>query len=155
MSVKCLGRGRIDLDKELWFPEGKTNLRFHMNRRRIDLKPEMKALRKHAEKVNHGLQLIRRRPHKRQAYLKARDEFKLKFRRQLETIYREIWEESFSTPVLLRRARDYDHGSDWRYCLYQGNIYEFDKPDYSSEEMVSEIRNTVPLPAGTGFASGN
>ena len=139
MSAKCLGRGRIDLADELWFLQGKEDLRFHMNRRLIDLKPEAKALRKHAKQVNRGLQLVRKRPHKRQAYLKARDEFKTKSNRGVEKIYREIQEESFTHPIPLRRSRDYDHGSDWRYCLYQGKIYEFDQPNYSGEDMVSHI----------------
>ena len=115
MSAKCLGRGRIDLADELWFLQGKEDLRFHMNRRLIDLKPEAKALRKHAKQVNRGRQLVRKRPHKRQAYLKARDEFKTKSNRGVEKIYREIQEESFTHPIPLRSSRDYDLGSNLRY----------------------------------------
>ena len=138
MRVKKLGKAQIELTDELWFVEGKHD-KYHMNRRLVDTRTDVKSFK--AQYVK----LIRKNvPHMRQheareKHFKTRAEYREGLKGLLTRVYEEIKEESFTYPILLRRARDFDHRSDWRYCIYQGEIYQFDRGGYSSEEMVEFI----------------
>ena len=59
-----------------------------------------------------------------------------------EKIAGEIQGESFEKPIilsLLQKQRGSLFIGDSRYCLYKGNIYRFDRPGYSEEEMLLQL----------------
>ena len=139
MGIKKLGKAVIDLDEELWCSE-KGNEKFLMNRRLIDARPDIKALKGHyAKSLNQDRKLTVGREQKRDKLIKTRTDYRRELRENLAKIYEEIFQSSFNSPLQLRRHRDFDHNSDWRYCLYKGRIYQFDRPGYSDEEMIEQI----------------
>lgn len=135
---KKLGKAKIDLDDELWLVEGRTE-KFHFNRRLVDTRPDVKAVKAKYVKFVTANTPSMRKPRKREAHFQIRDEYKKELHECLVKVYEEMLVESFTYPILLRRDKDFDHKIDWRYCLYQGYIYQFDHSGYSDEEMVSQI----------------
>ena len=140
MSVlpKKLGKAKIDLEDELWQPEGRTQ-KFHFNRRLVDTRSDVKAVKaKYTKFITRNTPSMKR-PVKREEHFKIREDYQRELEECLKQVYQEMLAESFTYPILLRRDKDYDHKIDWRYCLYQGYIYQFDHSGYSDEEMVSRI----------------
>lgn len=137
MSAHKLGKAFIDLEQELWGVTGKSEL-FLMNRREIDLRPEIKALNRKARALGR-VTPSRRKIDKREEHFKVWEAFKKEQKACLSAIYNEILRNSFEEPLPLRKHRDFDHLLDWRYCLYQGIIYRFDKQGLSIEKMLEEI----------------
>ena len=145
MSIppKKLGKAKIDLDDELWLAEGRRE-KFHFNRRLVDTRPDVKAVKAKYVKFVTASTPSMRKPRKREAHFQIRDEYKKELHECLTKAYDEILAESFDFPVKLRGYKDFDHKSDWRYCLYKGQIYQFDQAGYSDEEMVSQIQMAFP-----------
>lgn len=138
MTAKKIGKGKADPQTGLWSVEAKPE-RFLMNQRLVDTRPDVKRLKsaysRHAAKRTPST----RRPEGRKEHLEELKNLKMELKKLLAEVYKEILKDSFSYPIPLRKDRDYDHKSDWRYCLYQGIIYQFDKPDYSGDEMIQQI----------------
>ena len=110
-----------------------------MDRRLVDTRPDVKSFKaKYAKWIRKNTPHMRRRE-AREEHFRVRGEYRKGLQELLTKVYDEIREESFSDPILLRRAKDFDHRSDWRCCLYKGEIYQFDKASYSSGEMIELI----------------
>ena len=138
MIVKKMGKGQVDPETGLWSVPMKAE-RFLINQRLVDLRPDVKRLKsaysRHASKAAPS---VRRRKECEEHHQKRKD-LKAQLQKLLVQVYAEILAESFSSPIPLRRDGEYDHKSDWRYCLYQGIIYQFDRPDYRDHEMIQQI----------------
>ena len=139
MRVKKIGKAKADPETGLWRVEQKPD-RFIMNQRLVDKRPDVKHLKtvysRHAGKKAPS----KRRPEKREEHHRHRKDLKQELNELLARVYAEVLEESFSEPVPLRKDRDIEHhASDWRYGLYQGIIYQFDRPDYLADEMIRQI----------------
>lgn len=147
MRVKKLGKAAIELTDELWFVEGRTD-KYHMNRRLVDTRADVKSYKaRYAKMIRKNTPHMRQRQ-EREEYFKIRDEYRTGLKDLLTKIYQEIKEDSFASPIPLRRAKDFDHLIDWRCCLYRGEIYEFDRGGYSSTEMaelISEFEKRMPV----------
>lgn len=138
MSVKKIGKAKIELADELWFVEGKDD-RYHMNRRFVDTRADVKSFKaRYAKWIRKNTPHMRQRE-AREAHFRVRREYRKGLQELLTKVYEEIREGSFSGPIPLRRAKDFDHRSDWRYCLYRGEIYQLDRAGYSSDEMIELI----------------
>ena len=135
---KRLGKAQINLDEELWSVEGRLG-KFHLNRRLVDTRPEVKAVKSKYAKFVTGNTPSERRPTRREEHFRMRKDYQRELHECLTKVYEEILQESFTYPILLRRDKDFDHKSDWRYCIYKGLIYQFDRAGYSDEEMMSRI----------------
>ena len=138
MSVKKVGKAKAQSETGLWGVEQKP-AQFIMNPRLVDLRADVKAMKlvysRHAGKKPPG----KRHLDEREAHYKQREVLKKELRGLLAKVYAEILEESFTYPLSLRKDKDADHGRDWRYCLYQGIIYQFDRQGYSEDEIIRQI----------------
>ena len=138
MTVKKIGVAKADPEAGFWAVEAKSE-RFMMNPRLVNLRADVKAVRsaysKHSSKIPPSM----RRAEIRADYFEKQREIKAKLQTLLKQVYQEILEESFSCPLALRKNKDMEHGRDWRYCLYQGNIYQFDRPNYGDDQMREQI----------------
>lgn len=139
MSVKKIGKAVFDIETEAWEIAGGGD-QFLVNRRLIDSRKDVKAVKSQYMKPLHKNTPSRRQHEKREEYFHALEECRLKMREVLAGAYAEIMEDSFQFPVMLRRQKDYDHHLEWRYCLFEGVIYHFDRIGYSDEEMIRQIR---------------
>ena len=139
MSAKKLGKAKIDLEKEMWIIENKEGA-YLFNRRLVDTRPEIKAVRSTFGKEVQKDTPAKRKYEKREAYDTTVKEYRKQMLGALTFIYSEMLEDSHQAPIPLRRDRDYDHKGDWRYCLYQGFIYKFDHPGLSEDEMLKQIQ---------------
>ena len=134
MVVKELGKAGLNLSDELWFVEGGKE-KFRMNRRLVDTRPDVKSLKaRYVKAIRKNTPSIRQRE-RREEFFNVREEYKQKLNELLAKVYEEIKEESCTYPLPLRRDKDFDHRGDWRYCLYEGRIYEFNRAGYSTDEM--------------------
>ncbi len=142
MTVKKIGKAKAEPDKELWGVEAKS-VRFIMNQRLVDSRSDVKALKavysRHAGKRAPSV----RRSQEREEHFTEQKTLKTELEKLITQVYAEILKESFSYPIPLRKDRDYDHRSDWRFCLYEGNIYQFDRPGYRGDEMIRQIKETL------------
>ncbi len=136
--MKKIGKAKINLEEELWATENGT-AQFENNRRLVDLRPDVKKFVSKYKKLINGKRPSRGQPLEREAFFKACDEAKRQWGIFFSKIYREILEESQTSPIPLHKAHDYDHTGQWRYCLYHGMIYQFDQPNLSDETMVQQI----------------
>ncbi len=146
--MKKLGKAKIDLERGLWYVESKPE-HFHMNRRLVDTRPDVKKFMNKFRKEINQKRPSKRQPLLREQYFKERSENRRQKTLFWTRVYKDIYEESFVYPLPLRLDHDFDHKSDWRYGMYQGIIYFFDKPDLSDEAMIREInafegRNAPP-----------
>ena len=136
MIVKKIGKAQADPEAGFWVVEMKPE-RFSMNQRLVDSRPDVKAM-----KSAHSKLARKKSPSRedlREEHIQQKKSMKLQLQNLLKEVYEEILKESFSSPILLRKDKDYDHKGDWRYCLYQGIIYQFDRPDYPDHEMIRKI----------------
>lgn len=140
---KKLGKAKIDLESELWFAEGRPD-QYHFNRRLVDTRSDVKAVKSKYAKFVQSNTPSMRKPVQREEHFRMRDDYRRELHDCLVKVYGELLTESMTYPILLRRTRDFDHQSDWRYCIYQGYIYQFDKAGYSDEEMIDRIRAEFP-----------
>lgn len=141
--VKKLGKAGIDLEEEVWtVPNSRET--FLMNRRLIDTRPDIKVAAKRYQKSAQKKKPSFRDTEKRKEYFKEKDELAREFKSCLKKVYGEISEESFRFPVRLRLARGFSARSDWRYCLYQGEIYQLDREGYSDDEIIAKINELKP-----------
>lgn len=139
MAVKKIGKAVWDPETEMWkVPPGSE--RYVNNRRLVDTRPEVKAVRHIYSRASSKNTPSIRKPVKRQEYLKEVKGLRKEYLDAVKSAFEEIKKESFEFPVLLRLDRDYDHKSDWRYCLFEGIVYQFDRAGYSSDAMVEQIR---------------
>ena len=147
MTVKKIGKAKANIETGLWGVEQKSE-QFIMDQRRVDLRSDVKAIKvaysRHAGKKPPA----KRRIHKREEHFQEQKDLKAGVQELLVKVYAEILQESFTYPVPLRKDKDTDHRSDWRYCLYQGIIYQFDRPDYPGDEMILQIELTAPVKKG-------
>ncbi len=138
MIVKKIGKAKAEPDNGLWGVEAKS-VRFTMNQRLVDTRPDVKALKaaysRHASKRAPSV----RRSQQREEHFLEQKKLKTELKKLITQVYAEILKESFSYPIPLRKDRDYDYRSDWRFCLYEGIIYQFDRPDYREDEMIRQI----------------
>ena len=141
--MKKLGKAKIDLDSDLWVVEP-GHQRFHMNRRIVETRSDVKKFMAKFRRATNGPRPTRRQPNKREEYFKARDESRRQARLFWSVVYKEVMNDSYEFPIQLRLDRDYDHNSDWRYCLYKGVVYHFDKPGLSDAEMIRQIEDAEP-----------
>ena len=139
MATQKLGKAKFELESELWALEGGRAEKFLMNQRLINARPDVKSLRASYAKIVNGKKPRAHKRRERDEYFAVRDERKDLLNQCLEKAYEEILQESFSYPIPLRRDRDYDHKGDWRYCLYKGYVYQFDKPGCSDAQMLEQI----------------
>jgi hypothetical protein len=136
--MKKLGKAKIDLDKELWTTEiGGSH--FHMNRRRVDTRQDVKKFMGKYKRSMGEKRPTKRHADQREQFFKERTELIKQAHLFWTHVYQDIMKESFEAPIPLRLDHDFDHKSDWRYCLYKGNIYQFDKPDLDNEIMLQQI----------------
>ena len=145
MTVKKIGKGKVDLETGLWGVEAKSE-QFMMNQRLVDGRSDVKALKAAYSRQAGKKPPSIRHPKEREAHLRHQKDLKEELKKLLVQVYAEILKESFSYPVPLRKDRDYDHKSDWRYCLYQGTIYQFDRPGYRDDEMIEQIKASQSPP---------
>ncbi len=138
MGIKKLGKAKINLEEELWTIEGRHADQFVMNRRLVDTRQDVKQLKKAGKRI-HRRPPSKNRLQRREAFFKAKTEYDKFFLDGLAKVYEDLLEESFHSPILLMRHRDYDHPRDWRYCLYRGVIYQLDRSDYSDAEIMRRI----------------
>ncbi len=138
MAVKKIGKGKAFPEMGQWGVEQKPD-RFTMNQRIVERRPEVKALKMIYSKHASLKPPAKRRVKEREAHHQHRKDLKIELDGLLAKVYAEILKESFSDPIPLRKAHDVEHGSDLRYCLYEGIIYRFDRPDYRSGEMIRQI----------------
>ena len=136
--LKKIGKAKIDLEAELWFVEGRLD-KYCFNRRLVDTRSDIKAVKSKYTKSITTPTPSMRKPTRREEHFKARADYRRELKECLTKVYQEMLEESFQFPIRLRRDKDFDHKSDWRYCLYQGHIYRFDQAGYTDEEMVGRI----------------
>ena len=140
MTVKKIGIGKADIETGLWVVEAKSE-RFIMNQRLVETRSDVKALRsaysRHASKYPPSV----RRSKEREEHFQQQKNLKMELQKLLAQVYEAILKESFSYPIPLRRDKDYDHNSDWRYCLYQGIVYQFARPGYTGDEMIEQINH--------------
>lgn len=133
-----MGPAKMDIKNELWvIPKGE---KFLNNRRLVDMHPDVKAVKSRHKKSIQVDTPSRRKPLKRENYYKGLEAYQKDLGECLKNVYAEILQESFSSPIPLNRYRDFDHKYDWRYCLFEGIVYQFDRPGYSDEEKVEQIR---------------
>jgi hypothetical protein len=140
MSVKKIGNGKADPETGMWSVEAKSE-RFIMNQRLVDGRSDVKALKYASSRPAAKNTSSTPRPKIHEEYLQRRKHLKTELKKLLRQVYEEILKESFSCPIPLRKDKDYDHKSDWRYCLYQGIIYQFDRPGYGDDEMIRQIND--------------
>jgi len=138
MTVKKIGKGKADPETGLWGVEAESD-RFRMNQRRVDTRPDIKALQSAYLRYASRRTPSTRRPQLHEEHVRQQKNFKTELKKLLAQVYQEILQESFTDPIPLRKDRDYDHKSDWRYCLYQGIIYQFDRAGYRDDEMIRQI----------------
>ena len=138
MNVKKIGRAKINLKDELWEAEGRKE-RFHMNLRLVSSRPEVKAARAAYSKLAGKGRPPLRKPNKRADFLKSVAEKKQDVEVILESAYDDVLDESKLTPILLWKDKDYGRKMDWRFCIYKGVIYEFDRQGYAEETMLAQI----------------
>ncbi len=138
MTVKKIGAAIADPEAGLWVVRAKSE-RFMMNPRLVDLRADVKALKAAYSRHSSKLPPSMRRAEVRKEYFQKQREIKAELQTLLRQVYQEILEESFSYPLLLRKYKDREYGRDWRHCLYQGIIYQFDRPDYGADEMMEQI----------------
>lgn len=136
--MKKLGKAKIDLERELWTTEIGHGY-FHMNRRLVDTRPDVKKFNSKYKKSMNEKRPTKRRMEQREQYFKEREELRRYAKEFWTKVYRSILEDSHELPIPLRLDHDFDHKSDWRYCLYKGSIYQFDKPDLPSDAMIQQI----------------
>jgi hypothetical protein len=144
MKVKKIGKAVLDLDKEMWRAAGVSPERYMINRRLVDTAPEVKAARHVYSKASSRHTPTKRRADKRQAYMDEVKALRSAYEAAIKNAFEEIRKESFNFPIPLRLDKDYDHKSDWRYCMYEGVIYLFDRAGYDDEQMIGLIRNLEP-----------
>lgn len=138
MPVKKIGKAKAFPEDGLWGIDTKPE-RYSMNERLVDLRPDIKAM-KHVYLKHVGTQPPSPKYiAKREEYYRRREVLRKEQYHLIRKVYAEILEDSFIRPIPLRKDKDYDHKGDWRYCLYQGIIYQFDRPGYSGDEMISRI----------------
>ena len=138
MTAKKIGKGKADPETGFWCVEAKSE-QFIMNERLVDARSDVKALKsayaKHARKKMPSS----RRPEEREEHLQKKKDIKMELKKIVAQVYAETLKESFTYPIPLRKDSDFDHKGDWRYGLYQGIIYKFDRPDYRGDEMMRQI----------------
>lgn len=139
MKIKRVGEAKIDLETELWYVEGYPE-RYQNDRRLIDLRPELKTLKKTYAKAIRMDTPSRRKPIKRDAYFQARDEYRHEFREALNQAYQDLLEESNALPISLQKTKDFNHPRQWRHTLYQGMIYELDRHGASTDQILEAIQ---------------
>ncbi|MBI3307668.1 MAG: hypothetical protein HYZ84_07680 [Candidatus Omnitrophica bacterium] len=138
MKAKKIGKAKAHPEKGMWGISEGTQW-FIMNQRLVELRPDMKEAKAEYSRHVHTKPPSKKRQQERAEYQEQQNELKKQIAELVVQIYAEILKESFSYPVPLRKDRDADHWSDWRYCLYQGIIYQFDRPNYTDEEMLERI----------------
>lgn len=138
MIIKKIGKAKADLETGLWVLENKSE-RFEMNQRIIDSRRDVKIVRGAYLKQASRYIPSTRRPTLRAEYMAERSKLKGELDKLLAQVYVETLEDSQTCPIPLRKDRDSDHNGDWRYCLYQGMIYQFDRPGYTEDEMIEQI----------------
>ncbi len=147
MTAKKIGKAVLDPEKEMW-KVGVSPERFMINRRLVDTKPDVKAARHVYSKASSRHTPARRKTEKRKEYMTEVNALRRDYEEAIVTAFEDIRKESFTYPIPLRLARDYDHKGDWRYCMYEGIIYLFDRPDQSDEEMLRQIKDLEPKAKG-------
>ena len=138
MSVKKIGKAKADIETGLWDVLQKPD-QFIMNQRLVDRRPDVKAMKLAYARHSAQKPPVKKRGDRREAYYEQQKNLKAELMTLLEKVYAEILKGSFTYPVPLRKDKDTDHRSDWRYCLYQGIIYQFDRPDYPGDQMIRQI----------------
>ncbi len=139
MSVKKLGKAQWDSKTEMWRADGRGPS-YMVNRRLIDTRPEIKALRsQYSKEASRNKPTVRKRE-QRAEYETTVDALRKAYIDGIKAAFEELKKESFEFPILLRMDRDYDHTRDWRHCLFEGNIYQLDRTGYSDEDIVRQIR---------------
>lgn len=138
MIVRRFGKATWDSEKEMW--KSQRGERFIINRRLVDTQPEVKAARTRYSKSSSRNTPSIRRPDSRKEYLDEVSGLRREYEEALRKAFEEVRKDSFRFPIPLRLDRDYDHTRDYRYCMYEGMIYELDGTGYSDEEIIKLIK---------------
>ena len=139
MIVRRFGKALLDPEKEMWKVAARGE-RFLINRRLVDTSPEVKATRHRYSKSSSRHTPSVRRADKRKEFLDEIDGLRREYQEAIKKAFEDIRKESFNYPIPLRLDKDYDHTRDWRYCMYEGMIFELDKTCYSDEEIIQQIK---------------
>lgn len=143
MAVKKIGKAKAEPENGQWGVEIKPE-KFTMNPRIVEGRPDYKLVQRAYSKFASRYIPTTRRPTLRAEYMAERSKLKNELDQLVKQVYVEVLEDSFSCPVVLRKEKDSHHNGDWRYCLYQGIIYQFDRPGYLEDEMVQQITALQP-----------
>ena len=138
MIIQKVGKAKPDALNGFWIVETRS-MRFQTNPRVVEGRPEVKKVRSRYQKAATKHVPRTRRIGRREAHFQERDEARAELQKTLKQVYSNILEESFTYPVALKKDKDYAHHGDWRYGLYQGIVYQFDRPDYPGDEMMRQI----------------
>ncbi len=138
MIVKKFGKAKADLESGLWILENKPD-KFEMNQRIIESRRDVKIVKGAYLKQASKYIPSTRRPTLRAEYMAERAKLKKELDKLVAQVYVETLDDSQTCPIPLRKVRDTEHNGDWRYCLYQGMIYQFDRPGYTEDEMMEQI----------------
>ncbi len=139
MSVHKIGKAKINLTTERWEVVGSRKDKFKVNPRLVHVRSEVKGIKADYARKLKAIKPAFSRSKRHAEFISERRKYEQGLRECLAKIYQEILEDSFSLLILMQKDRDYDHPRGWRYGLYRGVIYQFDRSGYSDEEMITQI----------------
>ena len=151
MTAKKIGKAVWDPATEMW-KVGMGSERFMINRRLVDTNPEVKSIRHVYSRASSKNTPSKRKLLKREEYLQGVKSLRKEYEAAIKKAFEDIRLQSFEGPVPLRLDKDYDHKGDWRYCLYEGFVYLFNRAGYSEDEMAQQIKN-LEIPKEKGETS--
>ena len=139
MLLKSLGKASMDVETELWSGLFSKET-FLMNPRLVDTRADIKDLRKKYKKIAQTRTPPFRKQEDRKKYYSDRQKSLHELHEGIKKVYDEILQDSFQFPIPLRLSQGYSHRSDWRYCIFKSIVYQFDRPGYTDDEMIHQIR---------------
>ena len=142
MIVRRFGKALFDPDKEMWKVAARGE-RFLINRRLVDTNPEVKATRHLYSKASSRHTPSIRKADLRKEHMDEVSGLRREYQEAMRRAFEEVRKDSFQYPIPLRLDRDYDHTRDYRYCMYEGMIFELNSTGYSDEEIIQQIKGEV------------
>ena len=146
MIIKKLGKAKINLETERWVVQNRAE-EFLFNRRLLDRHPIIKEAKKQLKTLKCYPPPVRK-VRKRQEYFEQKDAYTQAMDEAIKAVFDEMTQTAQTSPLPLRKYRDFDHKSDWRYCLYKDHVYLFDRPDYLEDQMIEQIQHWEEKCAG-------
>lgn len=147
MKVKKIGKAVLDVEKQMW-KSGVSPDRYMINLRLVETRPEVKKAYHLYSKASSRHTPTKRQIAKRQAYMDEIKPLRQNYEDAIKNAFEEIRKDSFLFPIPLRLDKDYEHKGDWRYCMYEGVIYLFDRVGLTDAEMIERIKSLEPKEKG-------